>query len=132
MCQPYRRQTRRTNGCSSFYIPLTIIQFDEISKLEFKKSKLCLQSKKGNQHLRINKIYLNLFIFCWWRSWANTDLISKSDEFDQVRNMIGTVWVILYNKWMLNWDSEELYAKYGRNSMKTLNLNIELDFGDQK
>ena len=30
-----------------FYIPLTKIQFDEISKLEFKNSKLCLQSKKG-------------------------------------------------------------------------------------
>ena len=30
-----------------FHIPLTKIQFDEISKLEFKKSKLCLQSKKG-------------------------------------------------------------------------------------
>ena len=43
------------------------IHFDEISKLEFKKSKLCLQSKKGNQHLRINKIYWTLSI---WKTTA--------------------------------------------------------------
>ena len=48
MCQPNRRQKKTGKWVFiPFYIPLTKIQFDEISKLEFKKSKLCLQSKKG-------------------------------------------------------------------------------------
>ena len=36
------------------------------------------------------------------------------------------LWAITYD-WQIGMESYNLYAKYGRNSMKTLDLNIELD-----